>query len=108
LVNTIVEKMTHEFKELDLDGHNYLTWVMDVKISFTLCRVYEAILPPEERIFQLFEPFKYNVLYIIRNHLHVDLKSEYVMEEKPHILWFALQTCYEQQKAVILPKANHD
>jgi hypothetical protein len=33
----------------------------------------------------LLDPFKYNILYIIRNHLHVDLKSEYVMEE-PNVL----------------------
>jgi hypothetical protein len=54
---------------------------MDVKISLALHGVYEAILPPEERIVPLLDPFKYNVLYIIRNHLHIDLKSEYVMEE---------------------------
>jgi very-short-patch-repair endonuclease len=30
------------------------------------------------------------------------------MEEEPSILWAALQTRYEQQKAVILSKANHD
>jgi hypothetical protein len=34
----------------------------------------------------LLEPFKYNALYIIRNHLHIDLKSEYVMEEEPNVL----------------------
>jgi hypothetical protein len=72
--------MTHEFKELVLDRHNYPTCAMDVKISLTLCGVYEAMLPPEERIVPLFDPFKYNALYIIRNHLHVDLKSQYVME----------------------------
>jgi hypothetical protein len=54
--------------------------------------VYEDILPPEERTVALLDPFKYNVLYIIRNHLHVDLKSEYMMEEEPHVLWVALQT----------------
>jgi hypothetical protein len=72
------------------------------------CGVYEAILPPEEWIVQLLDPFKYNALYIIRNHLHVDLKSEYVMEEEPQVLWATLQTHYEQQKAMILPEANHD
>jgi hypothetical protein len=81
---------------------------MYVKISLALHGVYEAILPPEERIVPLLDPFKYNVLYIIRNHLHTDLKSEYVMEEEPNILWAALQTRYEQQKVVILPEANHD
>jgi hypothetical protein len=78
--------MTHEFVELDLDGHNYPTWAMDIKISLALRGVYEAILPPEERTVLLLDPFKYNVLYIIRNHLHVDLKSEYVMEEEPNVL----------------------
>jgi hypothetical protein len=78
--------MTHEFEELVLDGHNYPTRVMDVKISLALHGVYEAILPPEERTVTLLDPFKYNALYIIRNHLHVDLKSKYVMEEEPRTL----------------------
>jgi hypothetical protein len=52
--------------------------------------VYEAILPPDERTVPLLDPFKYNALYIIRNHLYVDLKSEYVMEEEPNVLWGAL------------------
>jgi hypothetical protein len=30
------------------------------------------------------------------------------MEEELNVLWAALQTRYEQQKAVILPKSNHD
>jgi hypothetical protein len=77
--------MTHEFEQLALDGHNYLIWAMDVKISLLLHGVYEAILPTERTV-QLLESFKYNVLYIIRNHLHIDLKSEYVMEEEPNVL----------------------
>jgi hypothetical protein len=59
---------------------------MYVKISLTLRGVYEAILPPQERIVPLLDPFKYNALYIIRNHLHIDLKLEYVMEEEPNVL----------------------
>jgi hypothetical protein len=81
---------------------------MYVKISLALCGVYEIILPPEERIVPLLDPFKYNALYIIRNHLHIDLKSEYVLEEEPNVLWPTLQTRYEQQKVVISPEANHD
>jgi hypothetical protein len=37
--------MTHEFKKLVLDGHNYPTWAIDVKISLVIRGVYEAILP---------------------------------------------------------------
>jgi hypothetical protein len=77
--------MTREFEKLALDGHNYPTWAMDVKISLTLHGVYEAILPPEERTVPLLDPFKYNALYIIRNHLHVDLKSEYVWKNQMYI-----------------------
>jgi hypothetical protein len=36
------------------------------------------------------------------------LKSEYVLEEEPSVLWTAIQNRYEQQKAMILPEANHD
>jgi hypothetical protein len=30
------------------------------------------------------------------------------MEEEPHSLWVALQGRYEQQKAILLPEANHE
>jgi hypothetical protein len=68
---------------------------MYVKISLALCEVYKEILPPGRTV-SLLDPFKYNALYIIRNYFHVDLKSEYVMEEKSNVLWPALQTRYEQ------------
>jgi hypothetical protein len=100
--------MTREFEELVLDGHNYPTWAMDVKISLALRGMYEAIIPPADRNVPLLEPYKYNALYIIRNHIHPDLKSEYVMEEELSTLWATLQTRYEQQKTVILLEANHD
>jgi hypothetical protein len=100
--------MTREFEELILDGHNYATWVMNVKISLTLCGMYEAIVLPAERIVPLLELYKYNALYIVRNHIHPNLKSEYVMEEESSTLWTALQPRYEQQKVMILPGANHD
>jgi hypothetical protein len=41
--------MAHEFEKLALDGHNYSTWVLDVKISLTFTGMYEAIVPPADR-----------------------------------------------------------
>jgi hypothetical protein len=38
--------MAREFEELALDGHNYPTWAMDVKISLAFRGMYEAIVPP--------------------------------------------------------------
>jgi hypothetical protein len=100
--------MAHEFEELALDGHNYPTWAMDLKISLTLKGMYETIVPPTEREQALPPTHQYNDLYIIRHHVHPDLKSEYVQKKQPTILWTALQNRYEQQKAVILPEVNHD
>jgi hypothetical protein len=100
--------MSREFEELALDGHNYPTWVMDVKISLTLRGMYEAIVPPADREHELPPTHQYNALYIIRHHIHPDLKLEYVQEEEPSVLWTALQNHYEQQKVVILREVNHD
>jgi hypothetical protein len=100
--------MAHEFMELALDGHNYPTWAMDVKISLTFRGMYEAIIPPTDRQQELSPTHQYNALYIIRHHIYPDLKLAYVLEEEPSVLCTALQNCYEQQEVVILPKANHD
>jgi hypothetical protein len=54
--------MTREFNELALDGHNYPTWAIDIKISLTTHGVSEAILPPAERTAPLLDLFKYNAL----------------------------------------------
>jgi hypothetical protein len=82
--------MAREFEELVLDGHNHPTWTMDVKISLTLRGMYEAITPPVERQQEFLLTYKYNALYIIRHHMHHDLKIEYVLEEEPSTLWVAL------------------
>ena len=49
---------------------------------------------------------KYATLHFLRHHLHPDLKNEYMMEENPQTLWFALKERYDQQKAIILPEAR--
>jgi len=54
------------------------------------------------------EKNKYEALYIIRNHIHPDLKFEYRMEENPRALWNNLKQRYEQQKAIVLPEASHE
>jgi hypothetical protein len=100
--------MDYEFEYLALDGHNYPTWAMDVKISLALKGMYEVIVPLADRQQELPPIHKCNALYVIRHHIHPDLKPEYVLEEEPSVLWTTLQNCYEQQKVVILPKANHD
>jgi uncharacterized protein YdiU (UPF0061 family) len=81
---------------------------MDIKISLALRGMYEAIVSPADRQQELTPTHQYNALYIIRHHIHSDLKSEYVLEEEPSVLWIAIQNRYEQQKPLILPEAKHD
>jgi hypothetical protein len=100
--------MARDFEELALDGHNYPTWALDIKISLASKNILSALLPPNERIEPLHDAYKYNTLYIIRHHLHPDMKAEYVMKEEPNVLWLSLKNRYEQQKVVILTEANHE
>jgi hypothetical protein len=100
--------MAHEFEELVFDGHNYPTWALDVNISLAFQGTLAALSPPADREATFLDTFKYQALSIIQNHLHPDLKSEYVMEEEPHTLWVALQGCYEHQKTILLLKVNHE
>jgi hypothetical protein len=41
--------MFHEFEELTLDGHNYPTWALDVKISLAFRGILPTLSPPAER-----------------------------------------------------------
>jgi len=101
-----------EFEELALNGHNYPTWAMDIKISLASRGLVRAIQDPEtalpEGATPLNEQQKYAALFIIRHHIHPDLKAEYLQEESPSTLFLSLKTRYEQQKAVVLPEALHD
>jgi hypothetical protein len=64
---------------------------MNVKISLAFKGMYEAIVPPAKKEQTLPPTHLYNTLYIIRHHIHHDLKSDYVQEEEPSVLWTALQ-----------------
>jgi hypothetical protein len=100
--------MAREFEELVLNGHNYPTLALDVKISLAFCGILPTLSPPADREAAFLDTYKYQALFITWNHLHPDLKSEYVMEEEPHSLLVALQGRYEHQKTILLPEANHE
>jgi hypothetical protein len=100
--------MAHEFEELVIDGLKYPIWDMEVKISLTFRRIISALTLPAEREAAFLDTYKYQALYIIRNHFHPDLKLKYVMEEEPHSLWVTLRDRYEQQKAILWSEANHE
>jgi hypothetical protein len=72
--------MAHEFEELVIDGHNYPTWALYVKITLTFRGILPALSPPAGWEMTFLDTYKYQSLFIIQNYLHHDLKPEYVME----------------------------
>ncbi|XP_066384615.1 uncharacterized protein [Miscanthus floridulus] len=97
-----------EFDLLALDGHNYPTWAVDIKVSLASRGLYRAVSSPEEGVAPLDDQHVYTALYLIRSHIHPDLKAEYLLEENPRNLWNSLKQRYEQQKALVLPAANYE
>jgi hypothetical protein len=95
-----------EFAELAVDGRNYLTWAMDVKINLAARNLISTITTPAQGAPAIPEPAKYASLHFIRHHLDPALKDEYMMEENPLSLWDSLKERYDQQRSVMLPEAQ--
>ena len=84
-----------EFEVLTLDGHDFPTWATDIKVSLSKCELYQCLSVFEKSTQAMTEKNKYEA-YIIRNHIHPDLKFEYMMEENPRELWKNLKQRYKQ------------
>jgi hypothetical protein len=80
-----------EFDALELNGENYPTWVMDIKIALAsrglVCAIQTREDPLPAGAAPLRDEQKYVALYIIRHHIHPDFKSKY-LEEESHLLCF--------------------
>ena len=76
-----------EFEVLALDGSNFPQWATDIKVSLSTRGVYQCLTPSGTNDPPILETVKYGALYIIRNHIHPDLKSEYMLEMDPLRLW---------------------
>ena len=92
-----------EFDLLALDGHNYPTWAVDVKVSLASHGLYRAVLPPEEGVAPLDDQHVYTGLYLIRSHIHPDLKAEYLLEENPQDLWNSLSNAMNNKRHLSCP-----
>uniref|UniRef100_K3YLK5 Retrotransposon Copia-like N-terminal domain-containing protein n=1 Tax=Setaria italica TaxID=4555 RepID=K3YLK5_SETIT len=106
-----IKKMAHlinkDFTELAVDGNNYLTWAMDVKIVLTT-KGFIGTLDESNPQAHIPEADKFRTLHFLRHHLHPNLKNEYFMEDDPKKLWDSLKECYNQQQSVILPEARRE
>jgi hypothetical protein len=66
-----------EFAELSIDGRNYLTWAMDVKINLAARTLIGTITTPAQGAPAVPDAAKFATLHFIRHHLDPALKEEY-------------------------------
>ena len=98
---------TKEFEVLTLDGHNFSQWATDIKVSLSTRGLYQCLTPPGPNDPLISDAIKYGVVFTIRNHIHPDLKSEYMLEMDPLRLWDSLKQRYEQQKTIAFSEAYY-
>jgi hypothetical protein len=101
-------KVTKEFEFLALDGSNFPSWTMDVKVQLSTLGLYRCIDDRAEGTVNPSNMSKFSTLKVMRNHIHPDLKMEYMYEEDPRVLWTFLKNRYEQHKAIVLHEAMHE
>src|SRR5438128_1132321 len=86
---------TKDFNVLEVDGNNYLTWAIDLKIKLSSKDFIGTIYKPNQQGPPIPESAKYVALHFLRHHLHPDLKNKYLIEEDPRALWIALKERYD-------------
>ena len=93
---------------LALDGSNFPSWVMDLKVSLSTLGLYICIDDTVAGFVTPSSMSNYSALEVMRSHIHPDLKLEYMYEEDPRALWTSLKNRYEQHKALILLDATNE
>ena len=97
-----------EFDTLAVDRSNYLTWPTDVEIKLDDMGLDHTIIQQEAGKDERTKPDKEKALHFLRQHLHPDLKSEYMMLRDPLVFWQSLKDCFSQQRSIVLLRAQHD
>ena len=93
-----------EFVVLDINGKNYLSWILDAEIHLEANALGETIKDGNNASNQ----DKAKAMIFLRHHLHEGLKVEYLTIKDPLVLWNNLKERYDNQKTVILPKVRYD
>ena len=93
-----------EFLALDINGDNYLSWVLDAEIHLDAMNLGETIKEGNTTSSQE----KAKAMIFLRHHLHEGLKIEYLTIKDPYELCQSLKERYNHKKSVILPKARYD
>ena len=83
-----------EFLALDINGDNYLSWVLDAEIHLDAMNLGETIKEGNTTSSQE----KAKAMIFLRHHLHEGLKIEYLTIKDPYELWQSLKERYDHKK----------
>ena len=93
-----------DFAALNLSGNNYLPWVLDMEIHLDAMGLGDTIVEGNSASAR----DRTNAIVIIRRHIQEELKNEYLTVKDPLVLWTNLKERYDQQRLIVLPKAQYD
>jgi hypothetical protein len=89
---------------LDISGNNYLSWILDAEIHLEVMNLENTIKKDN----QASQQDCAKAMIFLHNHLHEELKTEYLIVNDSLTLWNNLRERYENRKTVILPKDRYD
>ena len=95
-----------EFEVFTVNGSNYLSWTLDVKIFLSGKDLLKAIKPESGKEANNME-IAWD-LHFLRHHLSPTLKNEYMTEKNAKVLWDSLNHRFEKIDSVLLPKVEHE
>lgn len=93
-----------EFAALDVNGKNYMSWTIDVKMHLESMYILETL--EEENECSPQDKAKTNIF--LRKHIDDMLKFEYLNISDPSIIWKDLKERFDHQKEVLLPAARDE
>ena len=94
------------FEALETDGSNYLEWSINAKsylCAEELDGTLESPIPGD-----LLPTLKWKALLILRRHLDVSLRQQYIQVEDLDTLWEQLEAKFHHEKTIFLPQARNN
>jgi gag-polypeptide of LTR copia-type/Zinc knuckle len=92
------------FSALLVDGSNYLTWSVDAETYFASLELEDTLITDNNLTLQQ----KAKAVFLLRQHLAPSLKTQYMNEVNPRLLWDKLKARFDHMREVWLPEARRD
>jgi hypothetical protein len=94
------------FEALEVDGSNYLEWGIDARSYVCAEELDHTLESPMPGDFPATS--KWKAILIMRRHLDVFLRQQYIQVDDPHSLWEQLEARFHLEKTIFLLHARND